>query len=142
MYQIRKFNLGVSVLNLVKPKWNFNSADVSKSTVFNYSASYKVFLNSSNTLKLLPIIISSVNSEGIGLGANLKVEFSGYEGFEGKLYFGVEYLNSNRISTLSSGVIYLGYSQDNITFHYGYGSPFQYMKQLGVSNFLILSYNF
>lgn len=136
------FNIGASVLNLIKPSWAFSEAEVTDPMSINTTVAYEVNVNSSRTLKFVPYLFGSYSTFSTKIGLNTKLEFSGYEGFEGKVYGGTEFISANGQNLSNTWQIYFGYSQDKLSFQYGYGNVLSYAKQLGSSNYLMLSYQF
>lgn len=142
MLKKNKLTIGLAALNLVKPKWNFSTAEVSEPTTINSFVGYSFVMNQSETFSLKPILLASYSKLSTKVGVNSKVEFSGYEGFEGKAYGGAEYMYSQGDSPISTWQLYIGYSQNRLSFQYGYGNVLSYAEQLGTSNYLMLNYSF
>lgn len=137
-----KLKIGLSVLNLIKPSWKFSNGSVGEPTSVNATVKYEFVVNSNRTLRLLPVLLGSYSSISIKSGLNTKILFSGYEGFEGKVYGGGEYVFATGQAISNMWQFFVGYSQDKFSFQYGYGNVLSFSKELGSSNFLMLSYKF
>ena len=142
MYTHRQFTIGGALIGLLSPSWRFVERDIVRPTQFNSSISYEMNLNSSKTLKLKPVVFSVLSSRKTRLGLNTKIDFSGYEGFEGDVYLGIEFVDDISQRSLTTWSVYTGYSQNNIAFQYGIGNGLVYGKQLGFNNRIIISYYF
>ncbi len=144
LWKNNRFQLGFSALHLNKPQWTYNQeknitpigASIISSYRFDLSAQDEkggVYLDAITYGQFL-------DKKNISLASQLVLDQ--YQGFAGKITFGMEWGKDLGKRSHFAWYTYLGYSQDKVEIQYTFGANQSYQKTLGSQHQIIVGYTF